>query len=338
VILRRKRTAPAPRRPERAPAGKRRPAGGQRGASRFLGWLQEHPRAALASLGRLWRNPVAAAMTMAVIAIALALPGALWMLLKNAEAASEGWDTGARISVYLQPGLERSGVEATAEAVATVEGAQVVRRISADEALDEFRALAGFDRALDALERNPLPAVVVVEPAGADADTDALAELVQRLQAVDGVDRAQIDLEWVERLYALLDLIERGITLLALLLAAGVLLIVGNTIRLDVLNRRSEIEVVKLIGGTDAFIQRPFLYSGFWYGLGGGLLACLVLFTLGALLAGPSAELAAAYGSGFRLRGLSAAEAGLLLVGGGLLGLLGSRLAVGRHLKAIEPG
>lgn len=277
-------------------------------------------------------------MTMTVIAIALALPGALWMLLKNAEAASAGWDTGARISVYLQPGLAQDRVDTVHHELATVSGATIIRRISAEEALAEFRAMAGFDAALAELESNPLPAVVVVEPASGIGDTDELGQLVDRLQSVDGVDRAQIDLEWVERLHALLELIERGITLLAALLAAGVLLIVGNTIRLDVLNRRSEIEVIKLIGGTDAFIQRPFLYSGFWYGLGGGLLATILLLLLGGLLAGPTAELAAAYGSGFRLRGLTFEETTLLLAGGGLLGLFGSRLAVGRHLRSIEPG
>lgn len=322
------------RRPREGPAG----GSGHRSASPFLGWLQEHPRAALASLGRLWRSPVAAAMTMAVIAIALSLPGALWILLKNAEAASAGWDTGARISVYLQPGLEQARVEAAYDSLATIDGGRIVRRISADEALDEFRALAGFDRALEALDSNPLPAVAVIEPRGDDIGTEALTALVDRLQAVEGVDRAQIDLEWVERFYALLELIERGIVLLALLLAAGVLLIVGNTIRLDVLNRRSEIEVIKLIGGTDAFIKRPFLYSGFWYGLGGGLGASALLVLLAGLLAGPTADLASAYGSSFRLHGLTGGEAALLLLGGGLLGLLGSRLAVGRHLRAIEPG
>lgn len=313
-------------------------AGAGRGAHRLLGWLQEHPRAALASLGRLWRNSVGATMTMAVIAIALALPGALWMLLKNAEAASQGWDTGARVSVYLEPELESQAVAKAADEIAVVDGGRVVRTISAEEALEEFRALAGFDEALAELEQNPLPAVVVVEPGGGDSTPDQLANLVERLQDIDGVDRAQVDLEWVERLYALLALIERGITLLAALLAAGVLLIIGNTIRLDVLNRRDEIEVIKLIGGTDAFIQRPFLYSGFWYGLGGGLGAGILLLLLGGLLAGPTAELANAYGSSFRLRGLAGDEFLLLLGGGALLGLIGSRLAVGRHLRSIEPG
>jgi len=323
------------RKPQRAEKRGR----GARVGPRLGAWLQEHPRAALGSLGRMWRNPVASAMTVAVIAVALALPGALWILLKNAQDATGGWDSGARISVYLEPGLDQAAVERAAERIAARDDVVVVERISADQALDEFRSLSGFDQALEALDRNPLPAVVVVQPAGLkERSPSALGDIAGQLQGIDGVDRARIDLEWVERLYALLGLIERGVTLLALLLAAGVLLIVGNTIRLDILNRRDEIEVIKLIGARDAFIRRPFLYGGLLYGLFGALLAWLLLALGRALLAGPAARLAAAYGSHFRLDGLSGDETGLLLLAGAGLGLLGSWLAVGRHLRAIEPG
>lgn len=321
-------------RPER---GRRARPGG--GGARLSAWLQEHPRAALGSLGRLWRNPLASAMTIAVIAVALALPGALWMLLENAQRASGGWDTGARISAYLDPALDAAAADAVAQRLAALDGVRVVERISAERALAEFRELAGFERALEALDSNPLPAVVVIEPAGdAGRAAAALADLSARVGSIEGVDRAQIDLEWVERLYALLDLIERGVSVLGGLLAAGVLLIVGNTIRLDILNRREEIEVTKLIGASDAFIRRPFLYGGLWYGLLGAALAWLLLAGARAVLAGPTAQLAAAYGSRFRLEGLGADESGLLLAAGALLGLVGSWLAVGRHLRAIEPG
>ncbi len=306
---------------------------------RLGAWLQEHPRTALGSLGRLWRSPGASAMTVAVIAIALALPGSLWLLLKNAERVGGGLETGTRISVYLEPGLANTAIDQAAEAIAARADARVVDRISPDEALAEFRQLAGFERALEALESNPLPAVVVVESAAeGDPSADSLGTLATKLESIGGVDRARVDLAWVERLYALLDLIERAVVLLGGLLAMGVLLIVGNTIRLDILNRRSEIEVTKLIGGSDAFIRRPFLYGGAWYGLLGATLACLLLAAGGLLLAGPTAELAAAYGSPFRLHGLSLAEAGLVLIGGTVLGLAGAWLAVGRHLRAIEPG
>ena len=344
------------RRPERGAVRKRqRPGrkGGERrdgrpqkrrrarrgGGARVSAWLQEHPRAALNSLGRLWRHRLASAMTVAVIAVALALPGALWILLSNAQRATGGWDSGARISAYLDPSLDADAANAVADRIAARDDVRVVKRISADEALAEFRDLSGFDEALEALDRNPLPAVVVVEPSGLQARSPAaLKHLGESLQQIDGVDRARVDLEWVERLYALLDLVERGVTLLGILLAAGVLLIVGNTIRLDILNRREEIEVTKLIGASDAFIRRPFLYGGLWYGLLGALSAWLLLALSRALLAGPAARLAAAYGSQFRLQGLGPDHVGLLLLTGAGLGLVGSWLAVGRHLRRIEPG
>lgn len=305
---------------------------------RFAGWLQEHPRAALSSLGRLCRAPVASAMTIAVIAVALALPGTLWILLKNVEHASLGWDTGTQIAVYLDPGLDSAAIDATAARITDLGDTRIVDRLSADDALAEFRELAGFDRALDALDHNPLPAVLVVAPAQGDPTRTRLADMTAQLQQIEGVDRAQVDLEWVERLHALLELVTRAITLLGILLAAGVLLIVGNTIRLDILNRRSEIEVTKLIGATDRFIRRPFLYGGFWYGFLGGAAAWLVLALTTALLSGPAARLAAAYGSPFRLSGLDGAESLALIATGTALGLIGSWLAVGRHLRAIEPG
>ena len=321
------------------PGERRRPRAGGGLLHRCSVWLQEHARAALGSLGRLWRSPAASALTIAVIAIALALPGALWLLLKNAQRATGGWDSGAQVSVYLEPGLPQSAVDAVAATIGGRDDVRVVERIDAERALAEFRELAGFDQALAALERNPLPAVVVLEPAaGAPRSATALAALSRQLEGIDGVDQARVDLEWVERLYALLAVIERGVTLLALLLAAGVLLIVGNTIRLDILNRREEIEVSKLIGASDAFIRRPFLYGGLWYGLGGAFAAWLLLAGTRALLAGPAARLASAYGSQFRLDGLALGETGLLIALGAALGWVGSWLAVGRHLRAIEPG
>ncbi len=219
-----------------------RPRARTRQLARPSAWIQEHARAALGSLGRMWRNPVANGMTAAVIAIALALPASLWMLLQNVERATAGWDAGARISVYLEPGLESAAVDRATETIAGRESVRILERISPDEALAEFRSLAGFEDALSALDGNPLPAVVVIEPTGnTPRSASALEGLARTLDDIAGVDRVQVDLEWVERLYALLDLIERGVGLFAVLLAAGVLLIVGNTIRLDILNRRQEI-------------------------------------------------------------------------------------------------
>jgi cell division transport system permease protein len=274
-----------------------------------------------------------------VIAVALALPGGLWMLLTNAQRATGGWGSGARISVYLEPGMEAEAVERAGQRIEARDDLEIVQRLSADAALEEFRSLAGMERALEALEHNPLPPVVVVVPGDTvERNANALESITAELEEIEGVDRAQLDLEWVERLYALLSLLERTVTAVGVLLGLGVLLIVGNTIRLEILNRRSEIEVTKLIGASDAFIRRPFLYRGLLYGLGGGIVAWGLL-TLGrVLLAGPTERLAAAYGSTFRLQGLGTDESALLISAGAVLGLLGSCVAVGRHLREIEPG
>jgi len=307
--------------------------------TRLAAWLQEHPRAALGSLGRLWRNPLASGLTIAVIAVALALPGGLWMLLANAERATGGWGSSARISVYLEPGLAADRVERAASAIADHDAVAIAERLSAQAALAEFRTLSGMDKALEALKRNPLPAVIVVVPTQqVERSAQALEDVTTALASIDGVDQAQLDLEWLERLYALLSLLERAVTAVGALLGLGVLLIVGNTIRLEILNRRTEIEVTKLIGASDAFIRRPFLYSGLLHGLAGGLLAWALLAIGRSVLAGPAERLASAYGSSFHLEGLATTESAVLIGGGAVLGLVGSWLAVGRHLREIEPG
>ena len=161
--------------------------------------------------------------------------------------------------------------------------------------------------------------------------------MTDSLSALPGVELAQLDVQWVKRLHAILQIIRRSVTALAALLSLAVLLVVGNTIRLDILNRRAEIEVTKLIGATDGFIRRPFLYGGIWYGLLGGILALALSGAALLLLREPVAQLSSLYASAFRLRMFDWRLAALVLGGGATLGWLGSWLAVGRHLKRIEP-
>jgi cell division transport system permease protein len=151
------------------------------------------------------------------------------------------------------------------------------------------------------------------------------------------VDIVQLDTEWVSRFNAILDVVRRVVLLAAGLFALGILVIVGNTIRLDIENRRDEIEVTKLVGGSDAFVRRPFLYNGVWYGLGGGAIAWLIVAVVILVLSDPVQKIAGLYGSGFSLHGLGA-EGSLALVGGGIvLGWLGSFIAATRELRGIEP-
>ena len=300
-------------------------------------WVARHAQTFVGSLGRVVQHPVAALMTMAVIAVALALPLLLNVLLQNSHTATANWNQVFDISVYLdkKPGGTRA--QGLARQLRGRTDVAAVRVITADEALAQFRSTSGFGTALDALRDNPLPDTVVVTPTLPASNPRGTEILKNAIVAMPDVQTVQIDSEWVERLTAMLAILRRIIWLTGALLGTGVVLVVGNTIRLDILNRRAEIEVMKLVGATDGFARRPFLYSGVWYGLGGGLLAVLLVATAVASLAKPVERLAGLYGSPLRLNGLGFGW-GAAVVGVSIgLGWLGSWLAATRHIRGIEP-
>jgi cell division transport system permease protein len=301
-------------------------------------WARLHVQTLVGSLGRLAEQPVATAMTVAVIGIALALPTSLYLLVDNLRGLSGHWDEGIELSLYLEPGQPLAQARALAADVEAWEEVAATRLISAEDALAEFRAGSGLGDALGALEQNPLPHLVTVRPARGHESPEAIEAIAERLRALPEADLVQADADWVRRLAAMLEIARRLATLAAVLLAVGVLVIVGNTIRLDIQNRRTEIEVMKLVGGTDGFIRRPLLYGGTWYGLGGGL-AALVVVQFGLwTLSGPVARLAGLYGSAFRPVGLGATGALALLLLGAGLGWLGAWVSATRHLRRVEPG
>ncbi|MCW9078530.1 MAG: permease-like cell division protein FtsX [Gammaproteobacteria bacterium] len=300
-------------------------------------WLLRHAQMSLSSLGRLSRNPISTAMTAAVIGIALALPSGLHLLVDNVSQLSSTWDGSASISLFLSEGVSDEQADIVRKQVALRPDIAETRLIDRDQALEEFRRLSGFGEAIDLLDQNPLPAVVLVRPQNSVQSADAVAALARELQAYREIELAQLDLQWVERLGAITNTIERAVIILAALLAGAVLLIVGNTIRLEIQNRHDEIEVVKLVGGTDAFIRRPFLYEGIWYGLLGAAIGLLLVLSSLYLLDGPVQRLAGLYESDFALAVIDPASLLGVLFGGPLLGLAGAWLAVGRHLAQIQP-
>lgn len=306
-------------------------------SSPLKAWLTHHLRTLIASLGFLWRNAVSSLMTMAVIAIALALPAGLYAMLDNLSRASVGWDDSAQISVFLKDSVSADEAQTLADKLSRHKNIEQVKFIHKDQALAEFQRISGFNAAIDSLGSNPLPHVLAIKPVVDAKHPGNVARLVDELGKRKEVELAQLDLQWVKRLYALLDIAHRGIWMVAGLLGLAVLLVVGNTIRLDIQNRRAEIEVTKLIGGTNAFIRRPFLYTGFWYGLCGGLLAWALTALAVALMTNSVMHLAALYDSGFTLSGLGFGDGLLLVTTSCLLGLAGSWIAVGRHLHEIEP-
>ena len=300
-------------------------------------YLQRHAQVALESLGRLYRNLLPSTMTAAVIGIALALPAGLYLMLDNLHRLSGSWDGQASISVFLKDEVPAQQAEGLATRIRQWPEVAALQLITPDQALQEFSARSGFADALEALDENPLPAVLIVTPRSGYTAPEAAAALQKKLRNLPDVDLAQLDLEWVQRLAAMIDIARRGILVIGMLLALAVLLVIGNTIRLEIQNRRAEIVVTKLIGATNAFVRRPFLYSGLWYGLLGALLAWTLVISGFRLLADPVARLAGLYASDFMLEALPLLTLAVLLACGILLGLLGSWLAVGRHLSTIEP-
>ena len=300
-------------------------------------WLERHAQALLGSLGRLARQPLATLLTVIVIGIALALPAALYLTVANLRVVTTGLDDTVQLSAYLRMGTTEAEAKKAAAAMEATAGIEQAVLVSPEEGLAEFRKRSGIGDALRALPDNPLPWLVKLKPAATHDSAAAVEALAREIRMLESVELVEADTAWVRRLHAIEDTMQQLALLVAAILAAGVLAVVGNTIRLEINGRRAEIEVTKLVGASNAFVRRPFLYSGLWQGFGGGLLAAgLVSAALAAL--GPYvARLAEAYGSDFALRGLSLEEWPVLVGGGALLGFLGAWLAAAYHLRRIEP-
>ena len=300
-------------------------------------YLARHAQALLGTIGRLTRQPLASLFTMLVIALALALPASLWVFVANARAAVGGFANTVELTVYLQPEVPLDKAQQLARSARERSGVQAVTLVSAAEGLAEFREYSGFGAALEALEGNPLPHVLKIRPATQGTGVAEIAALQSYLEAWPEVDSVRSDTAWVERLRAILDLVARLTSVASVVLGIGVLAVIGNTIRLEINARRAEIEVTKLVGGSNAFVRRPFLYAGLLYGLGGALTAWLIVSVAVAVLAGPATALASTYGRRFELLGLDARAILAVLISGMLLGLVGAWISSARHLASIEP-
>jgi cell division transport system permease protein len=300
-------------------------------------YFSRHAQTLVGSLGRIVHHPFATLMTMGVVALALALPLFLNLLLANARTATGNWSNAFDLSVYMDKKAGAGRTASVAKQLRKRDDVAAVRVISADQALAEFRADSGFGKALDALNENPLPDTLVVTPTLAASTPQGTAALQTAIAALADIQAVQLDTEWVKRLRAMLDILRRVVLVTGGLLGVGVVLIISNTIRLDILNRRAEIEVMKLVGASDGFARRPFLYTGIWYGLGGGLMAWILVAIAAAVLSRPIENLAKLYGSQFHLEGLGFTAGVLLLALAAGLAWMGSWFAATRHIRAIEP-
>lgn len=300
-------------------------------------WLLHHRLSAADSLQRLVRNSFSSVLTWLVIGIALALPVGLSVALANARTVSGGWESPAQISLFLRAEMSLQAAQQLEQTLAERADVAATQLVSQSDALLEFQQLSGFGDVLLHLDSNPLPNLILVTPRQSGLGGTEALSLQEALQQLPGVEQAVLDMAWVQRLNALMQLSQRLVLVLGAILALGVLLVIGNTIRLAIENRRDEIVVIKLVGGSNAFVRRPFLYTGLWYGLGGALVAWLIVSVALWGLAGPLSALALLYQSNFDVDGLGPVGGLALLTLGGVLGLVGAWLAVARHLKAIQP-
>ena len=299
-------------------------------------WAMRHAGTAIAAFSRLLQHPFASLMTVLVIGVTLALPAAMHLVIKNAQSISTSWENALDFSVYLKMDTTLEDAQRLADLISQRADVETVALIPADEALEDFRRQSGFGEALDHLTDNPLPHTLVVRPAEANTEV-SMGLLNEELGNLPETDFVQVDTEWVQRFHAILQILQRAVAIGAGLLAAAIIVIIGNTIRLDIQNRREEIEVTKLIGASNAFVRRPFLYSGLWYGLGGGLLALLLVAYGLYALQDPVARLSGLYSSGFVILALDLRESLAIIAIGIFLGLTGSWLAATRHMRRIEP-
>jgi cell division transport system permease protein len=301
----------------------------------FNAWLEAHRASLLDSLKRLGKQPFGSFFTCLVMAIALSLPMGLSLLLNNVERLGGSWQRAAQISLYMTLDASASEGNKLRDDIKQMPGVADAEYISREQALNEFQQQSGLGEALKELPENPLPGVVVVTPN--EVDKTALEALRGRLAELPKVQQAQLDLLWVERLAAILKLGDRFVFGLTVLLVLALLLVIGNTIRLHIENRRTEIEVIKLVGGTDSYVRRPFLYMGALYGLGAGFLSWGVLAFGLDWLNDAVVGLAGLYGSDFALAGVPLADGLSLLLGAVLLGYIGAWIAVARHLSELAP-
>ena len=304
---------------------------------RIVMFFVSHVRQAVGSLGELWRQPTASFMTVAVLGLSITLPGTLYIMVKNVEKMTAGWDQAAEISLFLESASTPASAQQLVARLTTWPEIENVVYIPAEDALQEFTLLSGLGDALAYLPQNPLPNVVLVSPAEKYTTPRAARELLQKLQAEREVDTGKLDIEWLERLYALVNIARDLVFLIGSLLFVSVVLIIGNTIRLNILSQREEILVMKLVGATDAFIHRPFLYTGFWYGFLGGMLAWVAIISILWWMDNSIQNFASLYDKAFSITGLTGAALFSLLGVSVLLGVLGSAMSVHRHVRSIEP-
>jgi cell division protein FtsX len=282
-------------------------------------------------------KPIATFLTVMVIAISLTLPSVCYMVYKNVNTAASQYYPSPQITVYLEKTLDDDAAAKVVGQLQAEQGVDKVNYLSRDEALGEFRNWSGFGGALDMLEENPLPAVAIVIPKLDFQGTDSLNSLRDRVAHIQGVDEVRMDDSWFARLSSITSLVGRVSAMIGVLMIAAVFLVIGNSVRLSIFARRDTINVQKLIGATDGFILRPFLYGGALLGFSGAFLSLILSEILVLRLSSAVTEVAKVFGTQFELSGLGLDECLLMLIVCSMIGWVAAWLATVQHLRHFTP-
>jgi cell division transport system permease protein len=305
-------------------------------------WSRRHSYSFFSSLGALLKHRIGTLMTVLVLGIAILLPLGLYVALKNLDRLDLQQEDWGAITVFITPDTTDQDLREFADSVRDRADVAAVELVSPQQGMAEFQESSGFGQSLEMLGENPLPWVMMVSPVVTDSNgtgsQSTLQGLMEYLQKQAGVESAQYDHKWLQRLGRLLELGRATVTVLAVLFSLAVIVVVANTIRLDVASRSEEIEILALVGAGNSFIRQPFLYSGFWYGLMGGVLAAALMHLCLFYLDAPLTRLLDAYGRGITLYALETPQLALLLSASGLLGMSGAWISVQRYLKMLVVG
>ncbi|MCX7097181.1 MAG: permease-like cell division protein FtsX [Methylococcales bacterium] len=312
-----------PARPVRQETRQTTKAGGNY-ADRLTAYRDLHAHALFSSLGRLVATPFTSIMTLSVLAIAISLASGFYILVANVQQLTGNLETSNQISLFLRDDVSDVHANKLADSIRHDLRIQDVKLITREQAMAEFKTYSGFGDAINMLEKNPLPIVLKVLPKHTLEDKEGLEGLLNHFKQAPEVDIAQMDLQWIERLQSILAVARLFAALLNLMLGAAVLFIIGNTIRLELHNRRDEVVIAKLVGATNGFIRRPFLYTGFWIGFISGVFAWFIVAVLMLILRQPVERLSGLYEGGFHLLFLSAAETVAMIGCSSALGVLGA--------------
>ena len=303
-------------------------------------WIRRHSYSFFSSLGVLFKHKAGTIMTVMVLGIAMFLPLGLYITLNNLDGMNLRQDEWSAVTVFFKPGATQADVSRVAQELETRLSPEAIVMISPAEGMADFRDASGFGESLDMLEENPLPWVMQVSPQRGSTEQveERVAELTGFLQTLDSIEVTQFDYKWLQRLGRMMELGQAAVSVLVLLFGLAVVVVVANTIRLDVASHAEEIEILALVGAGNAFVRQPFLYSGLWYGLMGGLLAIILLGLTVLYLGRPLGLLLETYGTVFSLRGLGGQNTLWVLLGGGFLGWLGAWISVQRYLRRLKVG